>query len=62
MHFHLGWLGPSKGFGQGGYYARDDRYGSVGHQQDERTLRQENWMVQNPKLVGSVSPKDIYNS
>jgi hypothetical protein len=43
MHFHPGWLGPTQGFGHGGYYARDGRYGHVGHQQDKRALGQVVW-------------------
>jgi hypothetical protein len=31
MHFHPRWLGPTEGFGHGGYDAGDDRYGSLGH-------------------------------
>jgi hypothetical protein len=42
MHFHPGWLGPSEGFGHGGYYAGDGHYGSISHQQSRRNLRQEN--------------------
>jgi hypothetical protein len=37
MPFHLGWSGPKHGFGHGGYYAGDDLYGHVGHQQDRKT-------------------------
>jgi hypothetical protein len=55
MHFHPGWLGLAKSFSYGGYYAGDDPYRYVGHQWDTRILRQENQMVQNPKLDGSVS-------
>jgi hypothetical protein len=55
MPFHLGWLGPAEGFGYGGYYTGDDRYGHVGHQQDSRILRQENRMVWNPKPDVPVS-------
>jgi hypothetical protein len=39
MHFHPGWLGPVEGYGHGGYYTRDNRYGSVGHQQDRKASR-----------------------
>jgi hypothetical protein len=49
MHFHPGWLGPTQDCGHGGYYAGDDRYGYVGHQQDSRTPRQENRIVHNVK-------------
>jgi hypothetical protein len=45
MYFHLGWLGPTEGFGHGGYYAGDSWYESVGNQQDKRALRKENRMV-----------------
>jgi hypothetical protein len=55
MHFHSGWLGPVEGFGHGGYYAGDDRYGHVGHQQDRRASGQENWTAQNVKLDHQVS-------
>jgi hypothetical protein len=54
MPFHLGWSGPAEGFVYGGYYAGDDRYGYVGHQQDNGILRQENQMVRNPKPNGLV--------
>jgi hypothetical protein len=57
MHFHPGWSGPSEGFGHICYNIGDNRYGSAGHQQDRRTLRQENRMVQNPKPEGPISPK-----
>jgi hypothetical protein len=49
MHFHLGWSGPAKGFGHEGYYARDDHYRYVDHQQDRRASGQENRIVQNVK-------------
>jgi hypothetical protein len=57
MHFHPGWSGLAENFSHGGYYAGDGHYVYVGHQQDSRTLRQENWMVQKPKLDGPVSLK-----
>jgi hypothetical protein len=57
MHLHLGWLGLTKGFGHGGYYTGDDRYGSVGHQQDMKTQRKENWPVRNAKSDHPISPK-----
>jgi hypothetical protein len=55
MHFHPGWSGPADDFGYGGYYIGDGHYRYVSHQQHSRILRQENWMVQNPKLDGPVS-------
>jgi hypothetical protein len=57
MHFHPGWSGPAEGFGHGGYYTGDGCYEYVDHQQDSKTPRQENQMVQNPKLDGLVSLK-----
>jgi hypothetical protein len=42
-----------------GYYAEDDRYGSVDQPHDTRTPRQKNWMVRNPKLDGPISLKKI---
>jgi hypothetical protein len=57
MHFHLGWSGPARGFGHGGYYVEDDCYEGVGHQEERRAPRQENRMVRNPKPDGPVSPK-----
>jgi hypothetical protein len=57
MQFLVGWSGPIESFGHGGYYTRDGRYRSVGHQQDRIAPRQENWMVWNPKPNGLVSPK-----
>jgi hypothetical protein len=57
VYFHPRWLGPTKGFVHGGYYTKDDLYRSVSHQQDRRALRQENWMVWNPKADGPVSLK-----
>jgi hypothetical protein len=39
MPFHPGWSGPAEDFGYSGYYAGDDRYRHVGHQQDSRILR-----------------------
>jgi hypothetical protein len=62
IHFHPGWSGPIEGFGHGGYYTRDGRYGSVGHQQDRKASRQENQTVQNAKPDHSVSPKSIIAS
>jgi hypothetical protein len=53
--FHMGWSGLAGGFGYGGYYAGDGRYGHVSHQQDNWILRQENRMVRNPKPDGSIS-------
>jgi hypothetical protein len=55
MPFHPGWSGPAEGFGYGGYYVRDGRYGCLGHQQDSGILGQGNRMVQNLKLDGPVS-------
>jgi hypothetical protein len=49
MHFHSGWLGPTQCFGHEGYYAGDDRYRHIGHQQDRRALGQENRIVWNAK-------------
>jgi hypothetical protein len=49
MPFHSGWSGPAKGFGYGGYYVGDNRYGHIGHQQDIGILRLENWMVWFPR-------------
>jgi hypothetical protein len=49
MHFHPGWSGPAGGFGHGGFHAGDSCYGSIGHQQDRKALRQENWMVWFPR-------------
>jgi hypothetical protein len=57
MHFHLRWLGPTEGFGYGGYYTRDNHYKSIDRQQDRKTLRQENRIVQNTKPDHSVSLK-----
>jgi hypothetical protein len=31
MYFHLGWSGPVEGFGHGGYYIGDGRYGYISH-------------------------------
>jgi hypothetical protein len=31
MHFHLGWLRPSQGFGHRGFYTGDGHYGHIGH-------------------------------
>jgi hypothetical protein len=57
MHFHPGWSEPVEGFDHEGYYIRDGCYGSVGHQQDRKTSRQENQTVQNAKPDHPVSPK-----
>jgi hypothetical protein len=57
MHFHPGWSGPAEGFSHGGYYTEDGRYGSVSHQQDRKSPRQDNQTVQNAKLNHLVSPK-----
>jgi hypothetical protein len=57
MHFNPGWAGPTEGFGHGGYYVGDGRYGSVGHQQDRRAPRQENQTVRNANSDYHVSPK-----
>jgi hypothetical protein len=57
MDFHPGWSGPIEGFGHGGYYTRDDRYRSVGHQQDRKASRQENQIVWNTKPDHPVPPK-----
>jgi hypothetical protein len=57
MHFHLEWSGPASGCVHGAYYTGDDRYRSVGQQQDRRGHRQENRTVQNPKLDHPVSLK-----
>jgi hypothetical protein len=45
MHLQPRWSGPTDGFGHGGYYAGDGRYGYVDHLQDRRTPRQDNQMV-----------------
>jgi hypothetical protein len=55
MHFHLGWSGPTQGFGYGGYYARDNHYIHVGHQQDMRASGQENQTVWNDKPDHPIS-------
>jgi hypothetical protein len=47
------------GFGYGGYYIGDDRYGHVGHQQDRRALGQENQIVQNVELNHLISLKIV---
>jgi hypothetical protein len=57
MHFHLRWSGPVGGFDHGGYHIGEDRYGSLGQQQDKRGSRQENWIVQNTKLDHPISLK-----
>jgi hypothetical protein len=57
MHFHPGWSGPVESFDHEGYYARNDRYKYVNHQQDRRASGQENQIVQNTKPDHSVSPK-----
>jgi hypothetical protein len=56
MHFYPGWSRPTQGFGHRGYYTRDSRYESVGHQLDRKTSRQENWTVWNAKPDHLVSP------
>jgi hypothetical protein len=53
--FHLGWSRPTEGLGYSGYYTGDSHYGHVGQQQDNRVLRQKNWMVWNSKPDGPVS-------
>jgi hypothetical protein len=55
MPYHPGWSGPTKSLGYGDYYIEDGRYRHVDHQQGSKVLRQENWMIQNPKPDGSVS-------
>jgi hypothetical protein len=57
MHFHSGWSWLAEGFGHGGYYAGDDRYRSVDHQQDRNAPRQENQIVRNVKPDHPVSPE-----
>jgi hypothetical protein len=57
MHFHPRWSGPVEGFGHGGCYIREDRYGSVGHQQDRKASRQKNWTVRNTKSGHPIPPK-----
>jgi hypothetical protein len=59
IHFQPRWSGPTDGFGHGGYYAGDGRYGYVDHLQDRRTPRQDNQMVWNPKLEDPISLKTI---
>jgi hypothetical protein len=59
MQFHLGWSGPTRSSGHGGYNTEDGHYASVGHLQDRGASRQENQMVQNLKLDGPVSPKTV---
>jgi hypothetical protein len=59
MHFHLGWLGPTQGFDQGGYYIGDGRYRHIGHQQDIGSSGQENQIVQNAKPDHSVSQEAV---
>jgi hypothetical protein len=44
-----------QGFGHGSYYVGDSHYKYVGHQQDNRTLRQENRTIQNVKPDYPVS-------
>jgi hypothetical protein len=56
LHFHPGWSGLAEGFGHRGYYTGDGRYRSVGHQQDRKAPRQENWIIQNIKSDHPVSP------
>jgi hypothetical protein len=57
MHFHLGWSGPAKGFGHGGYYTRDGCYIHIGHQQGKEALGQENRTMRNAKPDHSVFQK-----
>jgi hypothetical protein len=64
MHFHPGWSGPAEGFGHGGYYAGDNRYGYIVHQQDKKTgqSRMPNWIIRFSRrqqlfLVTSTSEK-----
>jgi hypothetical protein len=57
IHFHPGWSGPAEGFDHGGYYTGDDRYWSVGHQQDRKASRQENRIVRNVKPDHPVSQR-----
>jgi hypothetical protein len=57
IHFHPRRSGSTKGFGHGGYCIGDGRYGYVSHQQDRKTLGQENWIVQNAKPDHPVSLK-----
>jgi hypothetical protein len=59
MHFHPGWSRLVEGFGHGGYYTRDDRDESVGHQQDRKASTQENRTFRNVKPDHPVSPKAI---
>jgi hypothetical protein len=51
------WLGPTEGFGNGGYYIGEGHYGSIGHQQGRKAPRQKNWTVQNDKLDHPVPLK-----
>jgi hypothetical protein len=41
MHLHPGWSGSTEGFGHRGYYAGDNCYGYIGHQQGRRASGQE---------------------
>jgi hypothetical protein len=54
LDFEKGPIHPSP-LGPSILTAGDDHYEHVGHQQDSRISRQENWMVRNPKLDGSIS-------
>jgi hypothetical protein len=55
MPFHPGWSGPAKGFGYGGFYARDNCYRHVSHQQDRGALGKENWTIRNAKSDHPIS-------
>jgi hypothetical protein len=46
---------PAEGFGYGGFYAGDGRYGHVGHQHDRGATGQENRTVRNGKSDHPVS-------
>jgi hypothetical protein len=59
MHFHSGWSGPTQGFGHEDYYAGDGRYEHVSHQQDRRSLGQENRTVRNDKPDHPVSQEAV---
>jgi hypothetical protein len=50
MHFYSGWSGPTQGFDHGGYYAGDDRYEHVGHQQGRRASGHKKWTLWNAKM------------
>jgi hypothetical protein len=59
MHLHPGWLGSTEGFGHRGYYAGDNCYGYVGHQQDRRASGQEKRTVRKAKPNHHVSLKTV---